>query len=756
MSDSKPFYIRFNNGKYLKITRQGYGSGYYITGNAIVGMETANDYITVKSIIKDLARSNGGILNESKSNAKSSLLLEDPGTLKIPAKTDSFNDGPTHLYYNTKDNFVTAFFYIDKVTRYRGHVGYSKINNKVLVDTGEEQLNDYLRKKLEPHLVTFSGVTSEDKGHSDLEDNMVRYMGSQLYPAPPRFDWNSIDHRIRIFKHEDLYYFTNWNNHWLKYKSKYLDGDLKIIQECGVDTSKLLFEMREFTRESIGDEFIDYHTIIGKSQPKNEPAATVAEPVKDTSSSEDWNPDFSELPPPEKSTDHEKKHVADELMDRIRALDRKKSELEAEEHVKGATMSTQEKNQNKLAIKNMEIEIAALTAARKAGVTDIGKVVINTLDKLETDDVDYVPADVLYAELERKLSKYGTNAVQILQKLRSMKVDPKKALREIMSRYGNKLKPEELITRLDEYVNSNKTVLEDSDINMEEINTLIKSYPDLQINISPYPSRDMVKLDHLSAKKSAVPGTGTSFMKALCEWADRNKIMLVLQTGRFDRTKKNSEFKVTSSENRLKKFYKRFGFISNYGRSYRPDLPGNMHRPIKEKNMKTQIQENAAEDLYAEYVSERRGEVPFMMGDKKYQFVNARYPDGKVDIGVYAFAGDVVYTYNAFKQMFGISESINNIIQNHIISVLNESLESKVANAKGTVNVEGTDYDYKCKVRVDIRSGVESHGERYSDVEIGEVYDINITPEPDNDILYDMVSDAIEDDVYSKGDPESI
>lgn len=61
--------------------------------------------------------------------------------------------------------------------------------------------------------------------------------------------------------------------------------------------------------------------------------------------------------------------------------------------------------------------------------------------------------------------------------------------------------------------------------------------------------------------------------------------------------------------------------------------------------------------LYVEYVSEMPHEVPFMMGDKKYQFVQAKYPNGKQDIGVYAFAGDVVYGYEAFRQMHNLKES---------------------------------------------------------------------------------------------------
>lgn len=67
------------------------------------------------------------------------------------------------------------------------------------------------------------------------------------------------------------------------------------------------------------------------------------------------------------------------------------------------------------------------------------------------------------------------------------------------------------------------------------------------------------------------------------------------------------------------------------------------------------IQEVLAEDpLYVEYHSQRQGEVPFMMGGTKYEYVNAKYPDGKIDIGVYSYAGDIVYSYNVFKQRMGI------------------------------------------------------------------------------------------------------
>ena len=88
------------------------------------------------------------------------------------------------------------------------------------------------------------------------------------------------------------------------------------------------------------------------------------------------------------------------------------------------------------------------------------------------------------------------------------------------------------------------------------------------------------------------------------------------------------------------------------------------------------LTEVMAEDpLYVEYFGQRPGEVPFMMGDKKYEYVNAKYPNGKIDIGVYAFAGDMVYGYNAFRQMMGIKESkISRLVKECVLEVLKDNL----------------------------------------------------------------------------------
>lgn len=60
------------------------------------------------------------------------------------------------------------------------------------------------------------------------------------------------------------------------------------------------------------------------------------------------------------------------------------------------------------------------------------------------------------------------------------------------------------------------------------------------------------------------------------------------------------------------------------------------------------------DDIYVAYHSQRRDEIPFFMGEDKFEFVNAIYPSGKKDIGVYAFRGDVTYSYNHFRSMFSL------------------------------------------------------------------------------------------------------
>jgi len=69
--------------------------------------------------------------------------------------------------------------------------------------------------------------------------------------------------------------------------------------------------------------------------------------------------------------------------------------------------------------------------------------------------------------------------------------------------------------------------------------------------------------------------------------------------------------------------------------------------------------ENDENALYVEYIKDMPGEEPFMLGGQKFQYVMAKYPSGKKDIGVYAFAGDVVYGYNTFRKQHNIAEASN-------------------------------------------------------------------------------------------------
>jgi hypothetical protein len=78
------------------------------------------------------------------------------------------------------------------------------------------------------------------------------------------------------------------------------------------------------------------------------------------------------------------------------------------------------------------------------------------------------------------------------------------------------------------------------------------------------------------------------------------------------------------------------------------------------KECVTQVLREELEDpLYVEYHSQRQGEEPFMMHGQKFEYVNAIYPNGKIDIAVYAFAGDMVYSYNAFRKMYNLAEATN-------------------------------------------------------------------------------------------------
>jgi len=71
---------------------------------------------------------------------------------------------------------------------------------------------------------------------------------------------------------------------------------------------------------------------------------------------------------------------------------------------------------------------------------------------------------------------------------------------------------------------------------------------------------------------------------------------------------------------------------------------------IDDKQAKDYVSGFIGEDTSktVQYHSDRTDETPFMINNIKWQYVNAIYPDGKRDIGVYRYGHDLVYDYKWF------------------------------------------------------------------------------------------------------------
>jgi hypothetical protein len=59
------------------------------------------------------------------------------------------------------------------------------------------------------------------------------------------------------------------------------------------------------------------------------------------------------------------------------------------------------------------------------------------------------------------------------------------------------------------------------------------------------------------------------------------------------------------------------------------------------------------------YVSDRSGEPVFELHGERFQFVNAKYPSGKTDVGVYRFSDDMVYDLNYWREKFLLNKMAN-------------------------------------------------------------------------------------------------
>jgi hypothetical protein len=87
-----------------------------------------------------------------------------------------------------------------------------------------------------------------------------------------------------------------------------------------------------------------------------------------------------------------------------------------------------------------------------------------------------------------------------------------------------------------------------------------------------------LKLDSLIVPKDKQgSGVGSAAMHDIVALADKHNLPMSLHTGSHD------PHHGTTSSNRLKTFYKRFGFVDNKGRNYNPVVSDNMIRPVQKK-----------------------------------------------------------------------------------------------------------------------------------------------------------------------------
>ena len=97
---------------------------------------------------------------------------------------------------------------------------------------------------------------------------------------------------------------------------------------------------------------------------------------------------------------------------------------------------------------------------------------------------------------------------------------------------------------------------------VDTLDKIVKKYESKGLNIYAYDNgKNVITLSTLRVpKENRNEGIGTSFMEELCAYADRTKKDIELNLG-------NKEKGETTSKNRLIDFYKRFGFVRNFGRT---------------------------------------------------------------------------------------------------------------------------------------------------------------------------------------------
>lgn len=111
----------------------------------------------------------------------------------------------------------------------------------------------------------------------------------------------------------------------------------------------------------------------------------------------------------------------------------------------------------------------------------------------------------------------------------------------------------------------------------DTLDKIINKHKFLGIDIYAYDNgQGVITLSTLRVPKDKrKQGMGTSFMTELCDYADRTNKQIELNLG-------DKQAGETTSKNRLIEFYKRFGFVRNFGRTKNYTLNCQMYRkPIR-------------------------------------------------------------------------------------------------------------------------------------------------------------------------------
>lgn len=97
------------------------------------------------------------------------------------------------------------------------------------------------------------------------------------------------------------------------------------------------------------------------------------------------------------------------------------------------------------------------------------------------------------------------------------------------------------------------------------------------------------------------------------------------------------------------------------------DVEENMIVDSDDPSIEAPVKTDPMDEMYVAYVKPYGTEKPFTIhtpnGIEKFEYCWAQYPDGRNDIGVYAYRGDIVYGYKWFRKHFlNIKEEVENVV----------------------------------------------------------------------------------------------